>query len=88
MVDHSDVQEVVVADNLKKQQISDFIHDKHFIVKDDLHVLHSGRQVRRRRSSPEAFSGNASHSLFFTNSIYFHIKNFQGPMIFTQSQPT
>ena len=57
MVDHSDVQEVI-GDSLKEPKISDFINDKHFIVKDDVYDLHRGRQVRRRRNSSETFSGN------------------------------
>ena len=74
MVDHSDVQEVFVADKLKEQQVSDLIHEKRFIVIDDLYDLHSERQVRRRRSSPEAFSGKC-----LTITRYFHIKIFRAP---------
>ena len=58
MVEHSDVQEAIGADGWKESKVTDFINDKHFIVKDDVYDLHRGRQVRRRRSSPETFSGN------------------------------
>ena len=51
MVDHSEM------DNSEDQNMSEYINDKHFINKDDLYDLHSGRQVRRRRSSPEPIVG-------------------------------
>ena len=61
MVDHSEM------DNSEDQNMSEYINDKHFINKDDLYDLHSGRQVRRRRSSPEPIIGEWC---FF---MYLHI---------------
>ena len=35
------------------RKTSDFINDEHFLINEDSYSVHSGRNVRRRRSNPD-----------------------------------
>ena len=48
-------------------RVSDFVHDQHFIINDDLYDVHDERSVRRRRGASQTFHGKIVQS----TTIYF-----------------
>ena len=58
-------QDVIGEKNVSKDEgsfkVSDFIHDQHFTIKDDIYDVHEERSVRRRRGASKTLAGSFKH---------------------------